>query len=513
MNRERDAALEEYYQAALEDPDTESLQLDVSQRLLQNKQPEKALKLLNQAASRPNASGAIYARLGAVYAQLGKIQESVAASRTAIKLSPQSLGGYRTLVVTYLQNKQPHEALKVLDQAAKQPSTNPEFLVGVAELYANYIQQNPSQKSKVRDKALALLDRAEKIGTQNILLQFRLADGYNGLGETGRASELYLDLLKRLPDVPFLQERLHARLASIYVRDSDRQKAIEQLQAIVRSDPTNPQAQYYLGYLFQRENKAAEAADCYKKTILLNPDGFPEAYYDLALCQMSLKKSDDALATLEDARKRFSQSFALEFYTGLAYLEQKDYAKSLRHYLEAEVIATATDPKLLNPELYFQLGATSERTGSFEQAERYFEKCLKLAPDNHEAQNYLGYMWAERGTNLDKARDLLEKAVKAEPKNPAFLDSLGWVFFKLNQPKEALEYVQKAVDLSPEPDPTLYDHLGDIYGALNQPENARQAWSKSLKLEPNDTVRKKLGMPPAGPASSKPETTAGRENR
>src|SRR5207302_9816408 len=98
----------------------------------------------------------------------------------------------------------------------------------------------------------------------------------------------------------------------------------------------------------------------------------------------------------------------------------------------------------------------------YDQAEKYFEKCLQLSPDFAEALNYLGYMWAEHGLKLDRARELIEKAVKAEPKNAAYLDSLAWVHFKLNQLQEALPYVLKPVEFSETPDATVYDHLGDI---------------------------------------------------
>ncbi len=37
------------------------------------------------------------------------------------------------------------------------------------------------------------------------------------------------------------------------------------------------------------------------------------------------------------------------------------------------------------------------------------------SPNFAEAQNYLGYMWAEHGIKLDQARDLITKALKAEP--------------------------------------------------------------------------------------------------
>ena len=114
---------------------------------------------------------------------------------------------------------------------------------------------------------------------------------------------------------------------------------------------------------------------------------------------------------------------------------RKAYAEALRHFVAAEVIAKATDPSQLNEGFYFQLGAACERKGDYAQAEQYFEKSLKLAPDFAEAMNYLGYMWAEHGMKLGQARELIEKAVKAEPKNAAFLDSLAWVLFKLDQPQ------------------------------------------------------------------------------
>jgi len=215
------------------------------------------------------------------------------------------------------------------------------------------------------------------------------------------------------------------------------------------------------------------------------------AYYSLALAQMELDKGQEAVATLEKARQKFPPSFTMEFYTGLAYGREKAYDKALGHLVAAEVIAKATDRKGLN-KVYFQLGATCERKGDYAGAEQYFQKCLELAPDDPEALNYLGYMWAEHGMKLDKARELIEKAVKAEPKNAAYLDSMAWVLFKLNQPAEALPYALKAVELSEKPDATVFDHVGDIYAAVKQPEKAREFWRKALALEPNDEIRKKL---------------------
>jgi tetratricopeptide (TPR) repeat protein len=491
MNDETEAALEDYYKAASDDPADEALVLEVTRRLIQNKQPEKALELLTRATSRPGAPGAIYARLGIVYGQLGKTDRAIEAGRTAIRLSPDDLAGYQNLFVNYLQNKQQKEALQVLDDAARRQKADAEFLIGLSELYLSFANQAPSQKIQINSKASALLVRAEKLNPGSASLRLKLAEAYNATGNSQKAAQLYLDLLKKLPDLPMLRERIHAKLAGIYLRTSEHKEAVEQLEAIVRDDPTNPEAYYYLGYISYTEKKWPEAAEYFSKTILLSPE-FPDPYYELALSQLNLDKTDEALQTLDKAQKKFPENYTLELCTALAYGRKKDYKHAVEHYTAAEVIAKATAPERLDDQFYFQLGAAYERLGDYAQAEQYFEKCLKLAPDSAEAQNYLGYMWAEHDTKLDQARELIEKAVKAEPKNAAYLDSLGWVLFKLHQPKEALNCTLKAVELSEEPDATLYDHLGDIYAALNEPQKAKDAWTRSLGLEQNDDIRKKL---------------------
>lgn len=491
MNNEQPAATEEYYQAAVLDPGDEELILEVSHRLLQSKQAERALSLLLRAVAQPGASGQIDARLGFVYAQLGKPDQAVAANRAAIRKSPNSLSGYHNLFLGYLGNKQPQEALKVLDEAARQPKPDGDFLVGLGDLYLSYGTQVPAQKDVAKAKALAVLNRAAQLSPVTPLQRLKLADGFNLLGESDKAAQLYLEVLKQPPDLPMVQERVRANLTAIYLRGSDHKRAIEQLQAILKDDPTNPQAHYFLGRLELEANQPAEAADHLAKTILLSPD-FESGYLFLALAQIETEKPSTALTTLERVRQRFAPSFDLEFYTGLAFSREKAYAEAFRHFLEAENIAKRDDPQLLREGFYFELGSTCERKGDYAQAEEYFQKCLSIAPDFSQAMNYLGYMWAEHGEKLDQARELIEKAVKAEPKNAAYLDSLAWVLYKQKQAQAALPYALKAAELTEKPDATVFDHIGDIYDALKQPEKAREAWSKSVTLEPNEAVSKKL---------------------
>lgn len=508
---EPELAAADYLKAALADPNNETLVLEVSERLLRLKQNEQALDLLTKATAQPGASGVLFARLGLLYSLLGKKEQAIEANRTAIKKLPGSITGYRHLAQIYFQSGQYDDGLKALDLGAKQPNPDAAFLIELAELYTGFIR--PGSAETIKPKALELYNRAAKLKPANPVLVQKLADGFSQAGAEDKAAEMYLKLLERFPALPGLREKL----ADLYLRKHDRKRAEEQLREIIRNKPTSPQAYYVLGSIAYEESMAVareqegdrkaedkklnEAIDYFNQTLLLDPT-FQQVYYDLALALINLNKPQDALDTLEKAHDKFPPNFVGEFFAGLAFSRMKDYTNALKHFEGAEIIARATETNRLTHIFYYQLGSTYERVQKYDEAETYFKKCLGLSPDYSEALNYLGYMWAERGTHLPEARGMIEKAVKQEPKNAAFLDSLGWVLFKLEKPKEALPFMLRALENSKEPDATLYDHLGDIYAALHQQDKAREAWRKAVKLEPNDQIQKKLGPGAASEGSS-----------
>ena len=486
LNDNPEAAVEEYFKAALADVRDEQLVLEVTRRLLQLRKQDKALELLKKATDDPKSSGQLYARLGMVYSLTGRKEEALEANRTAIRKSPQSLSGYQNLVHIHLQAREPEEAMKVLEQAAKQLNAEPVFLVEIADLYAAIMRGGGDDAAKA--KALEMLGRADQLNPVNPLLQQRLADSLAALGETERAADLYLKLLEKYPNLPTLRQKL----IDLYIRNKDKKKAVEQLEAIVRTNPTSAQAYYMLGSLAFDDKDYKKAAEHLNKALLLAPN-FEQLYYDLAGAQVNLNQPREALQTLEKARGKFQPSFVNEYFTAMAYSRMKDHTNALKHLVAAEVVARATDTNRLTHSFYFQLGAAYERTQSYSEAEKYFRRCLQMDPKFTEAMNYLGYMWAERGTNLDEAHQLIEKAVELEPKNAAYLDSLGWVLFKLDRSKEALVWLQKAIEHTDEPDATLYDHLGDVYSSLDKLSEAREAWRKAVSIEPNPQIEKKLG--------------------
>jgi len=497
VNGDVDQALDHYVQAASNDIRNEALVLEVSRKLLQAKRAESAVELLERATKQADAPASLHARLGVAYAQLGQTDRAVNANRAAIRKEPESIVGYQNLFVLYMQARQPEQALEALDSAARLSRADVNFLISVGELYGALGAQDPNFREPARARGLAVLERAAKQPIDDPQTRLRLANAFSLLDQSERAAPVYEELLVQVDDIPVLRESVRARLAEIYLRSKDSSRAREHLEKLLESNPTDAEVYYYLGRLADQEGRFADAVEYFSKELLLSPES-PGAHDRLAIAQIRNNQPGDALETLERARKRFGPTFYTEYFAGIASSMREDYTNAVQYLRAAEIIAGSRHVDQLDASFYFQLGAACERTGDYAAAERHFEKCLELRPDFPEAQNYLGYMLADRGEQLERARELIAQALKAEPENAAYLDSMGWVLFRLGQTEEALKYILNAVRLAEEEDAVLYDHLGDIYMKLGQPDKAREAWQKSLGVEDSEAVRKKLQPSRAG---------------
>lgn len=496
MNEEPEPALEQFYLAALADLDNETLTTEVARQLLVNKQPERALELLEKTAKRPEVSGNVYAWLGVARFQLGQTDSAIAANRTAIEKLPRLLPAYHNLCRIYIENNQGPLALDVLDLAAKQAELDAEGWLDLAQYYASYRALLKAEPEAIQRRIADALNHAEKLHPTDLDALEKLADGYRQLGNQERAAQILLEIVAKEPERAGVRQKLIDAL----LRANDRSRAREQLEALARERPTNPMPHLYLGLLAREEKDYARAESHVQTAVTLSP-GTEALYFELAETQLNARKPRAALATLERARKRFPSSFPLELYTGLAHSALRAYALAIKYYTAAEVLAQATDPTRLNAVFYFHTATASERLRDFEAADKYFARCLELAPKFAEALNYCGYMWTERGIHLDQARSMIQQALEIEPDNAAYLDSLGWVLFKLNQPSEALPHILKALEKSEEPDATISEHLGDIYHALGNAPKARQAWETGLATLRTEMQKKSETDAPADPAA------------
>ncbi len=209
------------------------------------------------------------------------------------------------------------------------------------------------------------------------------------------------------------------------------------------------------------------------------------------------------MKTLATWKQKFPTDFRVPYFTGLIQTDRKQYAAAVASFADAETLARESPGDLkLSSKFYFSYGAACERAGDADKAVTLFRKCLELDPEDHTAANYLGYMWADKGTHLEEALGLIQKAVKFDPKNGAYLDSLGWVLFKLGRNDEALVQMRRAAELMKD-DAVILDHLAEVLLKLGKTDEAIGVLREATKLEPDNKdisgrLQQLKGNQPAG---------------
>ncbi|MBX3733133.1 MAG: tetratricopeptide repeat protein [Verrucomicrobiae bacterium] len=485
---EPEAAFAQFVRATEFDPSNEPLATEVAGFYLQRNQFPEALAVLQRTAAQPGTSGVSKTLLAVTLRRVGRTNEAMAAFADAIRSTPTLLAPYQELAELHLAEGQTNRAVALVESSLQVSSEVPAHWLATGDLFAWLAARSPDARERAVLGRRQALDRATALGTTDPALLLRLGRAWMDLGDATAAEAMFQQAARQLPRDPAVA----ANLAELMIRDGRLKEARESLELLSRFNPTSHFPWYFLAILDLDERNVDEAVRKFERAIAVNPD-FEPAYADLAAVQMNRGQTETALDLLKRARVRFPESHRVVLLLGVAETRVPDVEAALQAFAEAEALALKTEPP--DHRFYFQAGAALERAGATPEAIRYLRRALEVDPDFDEAQNHLGYLWAERGENLDEALQLIERAVAADPENPAYLDSLGWVLFKLERPAEALPWMEKAVQFLPEPDATVYDHLGDVLEALGRPDEARAAWEKSLGVEASDDVRKKLERP------------------
>ena len=167
--------------------------------------------------------------------------------------------------------------------------------------------------------------------------------------------------------------------------------------------------------------------------------------------------------------------------------------QSRKRYAEAEAVWAQAAARFPNEKaLIFDLATCREAAGDLPGAEKAVRDVLSREPDNPQALNFLGYLYADHDYRLDESLDLIQRALAIDPDNGAYIDSLGWAFYRLGRLVEAREQLERAVVLT-RGDPVVHEHLGDVYKDLQLKDLAREQYRRSLAADStNERVKAKL---------------------
>jgi tetratricopeptide (TPR) repeat protein len=253
------------------------------------------------------------------------------------------------------------------------------------------------------------------------------------------------------------------------------------LNKAVAADPTNYQAWFDLGFVYNALGNANASIAAYRKSVAAKPDVF-ESNLNLGLT-LAKTGQPDAEQFLRAATK-LNPTSHIDEGRARAWL-------SLAHVLEAgkpdEAVeayrqAGALQPK--NPEAHLSAGPVLEKLNRFADAEQEYKQALTIEPESTDALTGLANIYM-RGHRFTEAEDILRKLVALHPSDAGAHLQLGRMLATDGQNDNAITELQSALKFAPG-DAAAQRDLADVYAAGGKYELAEAQYRSLLAAGPND---------------------------
>lgn len=335
------------------------------------------------------------------------------------------------------------------------------------------------------DAAERILNKAVRVNPNNPNFRLLLTEFYSDRGDTTRA----LDEARTILHMDTEDTEVLSRTGFLAWQMNDDDLADSLFARELEISPESVFGNYYRGRIAIIREQPNEAKEYFWRMISA-ADSLPDGYISLGLVYLEQDSVEQAIDVLQDGvANSYTNRQDLQYYLATALGRAEEFNRVI------PIASTLAEQSPEDIRYLFLLGSSLERTQQFDSAATVFQKILKIDPNHAQTLNYLGYMWADIGTNLEQAREMIERALELDSENGAFLDSYAWVLYKLGRYEEAREYITRAIAAMDEPDPVMFEHYGDIQFALGNLEEAREQWARALELDPdNEAVQEKLNQ-------------------
>lgn len=157
--------------------------------------------------------------------------------------------------------------------------------------------------------------------------------------------------------------------------------------------------------------------------------------------------------------------------------DTREALRELDKIIEKPPVGSNTE---LQAEALVQRSVVYDRLGKRKKMISDLERAFRLAPDNAQIMNNLGYSLLSDSERLDEGFVLLQKAYQINPDDIAVNDSIGWAYYLKGDAESALPYLRYSFESQPEPE--VAAHLGEVLWALGECDQAVDVWTQAAHL-------------------------------
>jgi len=406
------------------------------------KKYDEALAVYDRLEQMTGLTEDIVAKRERIYLKQGKVDRAVADVEKLIAANPADTRYHLLLAELYNSNSLPDKALKVLKEAEKGEPNNGQVHLALADIY--------------RDKK----------DYENSYNELTLAFNQPDL-DVEQEIKIVLGYLPKFPDPNAKASALElSRLLTVAHPDDSRSFAL------------------YADMLIQNE-KYADAKASYKKSLTLNAQVY-EVHEQLIRIELGNNEIDNAIKDGESALSLFPNQAWLNFLTGVAYEQKKDFKKAVS-YISNATMLESQDKDLLS-QSYSALGDCFHSLGDNEKSDNSYNKSLGYNPDNAYTLNNYAYYLSVRVILLDKAAEMSKHSNELQPNTASFEDTYAWILFKQKKYADAKIWMEKAISHDKDHSAVQAEHYGDILYNLGDTDGAVKSWKKAKGYGGNSSV-------------------------
>lgn len=376
------------------------------------------------------------------YSQISKDTLALYHLKKANSLEPENDEFAERLGQYYLSQNKIEEGTRVYERLADIHRDRSEFLDILTRIY---------QFKKDYPKMLETLNRLEEAEGESENLTLSKMQVYSSMGDEKGAYEELLRLVKRHPN----DLNYKVMMGNWLLANSRKDEALKAYKAVLKEEPTNPQAQMSLMDYYRTTGNSAEA-DTLLYQILENPE--TEAQTRISLMRQVVADNEQGGGDSTRILNIFSRILSLPQLTS-------DMAEMHVAYMNFKHMPNDSILSGLN-------------------------KVLAINPENIAARlQRLDIMW--RDTIDEKVIAECEKAIDYTPEEPVLYYYLGLAKYLNKDDAGALEALRKGAanikeDTPMEISSRIYMISGDILHSMNLPEEAYAAYDSCLNINPNE---------------------------
>jgi len=289
--------------------------------------------------------------------------------------------------------------------------------------------------------ALETLEKAEAYSPTSIEIKLAKVEVLVELNYVEDAFEIIYELKSRA--IGREKSEIYIQESRIYEQLNNYDKMFDTLRKALQITPENHEALERIIWATELSGRYLESIELHRKIIDIAP------YCGIAWFNLGLAYScqDDH----ESAIDAFEYAFIVNEKCEFAYRECAESCIKLGRFEKAlECYEEALEKKIKpDSDLFLKIGYCYEQLNNLPLAKSFFEKSLKLDPQNGDAYYRMGECYSAE-ERWNRAVTAYQKAIALNDRKEEYLSGLAEAYYQTGKEVLAQEYFRKAADTAPE---------------------------------------------------------------